>query len=99
MAVPTGFTFSASVTGTAAVLSSSAAGVQYGFTIKSKGANSQKIYFGYTSGVTALTAPATDGMELSPGEAYFIPKAACLDVNGLYLIAVSGTQVVTVEGC
>lgn len=99
MPTPTGFNFSANATATAAQLTSVARTPYSGFTIKVDPAATGTVYFGYTSGVTAGTSAATDGMPLTAGQAYMIPPQAANDVTGIYIISSTGTIKVFVEGC
>ena len=70
----------------------------YGFTVKAKGANTGKVYLGFDNTVTADTTAATDGFELSAGEAYFVPKAEAADPTGVWVIASTTNQEVFVRG-
>jgi len=94
-----GFTFKKPLPNTATQLTSVARNLAYGITIKAADANSGKVYFGYANTVTAGTADATDGFELSAGQAYWIPKYSANDVTEIYLISTNGSEIIYVEGC
>lgn len=58
-----------------------------GIEIKALAANTDKIYVGISGSVTA-----SDGFELSAGEALLVPPSLAAKASNIYLIAASGTQ-------
>lgn len=66
--------------------------LDYGISIKASASNTGKVYVGIASGVTASSADATDGYELSLGEEIFIPKAMVANANMVYVIGSAAGQ-------
>lgn len=71
-----------------------AAGAKYGTQLKAAAANSGKVYVGYSNAVTAGGTDATDGMELSAGEAFFVPARLAGDAKNVWVIGSASGQVV-----
>ena len=70
-----------------------------GIQLKSASTSSGSVYVGYSGGITMLSGGALssggllDGMELRPGEGYFVPKLAVSGVMNVFVAvppAVSG---------
>ena len=85
-------TGSATIGATAVQLTSTSTKLTRGIVIKAPSANTGQVYIGTSSGVTALSTPATDGFQLSAGERQFIPVD---DLSKIWLIASGAGQVVT----
>ena len=83
-----GTTFSASVGGTAVQLASHAANVGVLVTADPAG-GSNYIYVGFSSGVTAGTNAATDGVKLAAGAGVIFPVS---NSNAIWLIASASSQ-------
>ncbi len=97
MAIP--FTGSkGSIGGTALALLGAPALFLAGVQIKAAHANTGQVYVGLANTVTANSAAATDGYELSAGEEVFIPAAALadsaltIDAANIYVIASAASQ-------
>ncbi len=60
-----------------------------GVTIKAASTNSDKIYVGYVADVTADSAEATDGFELSAGESQGFPV---LSLDKIFVVAGAAAQ-------
>lgn len=79
--------------GTSAVLlTATSTPLTYGVGIKAAAANGGTVYVGFTSGVTANSADATDGYQLSAGDEVFIPKTITSNANTIYLIGSGAGQ-------
>ena len=91
MAVPAPFYGSTSV-GTTAVTSGSTADIVYGVRVKASAANSNKVYVGLASTVTAGSTAATDGFELAAGSEIVIPVAMLSNMASLYMIGGAASQ-------
>jgi hypothetical protein len=79
---------SLTVGATAVALASSPSVLKRGVQIKAAAANTGKVYVG-NSDVTADTAAATDGFELSAGQGLFVPAN---DLKNVYVIASAAAQ-------
>lgn len=73
----------------AEVLTTDTIAVDYGTVIKAMAANTDKVYVGYNSSVSAST-----GWQLSAGEEVFISKAECGYAGAIYVIGGAANQAV-----
>jgi hypothetical protein len=87
-------TFGATVGLAAAAISGSSLPLSNGITIQAAAANLDKVYIGLSSGVTAGTVNATDGVPLNPGQNIFIPcqVGGLKNANQLFGISPSAAQ-------
>ncbi len=89
---PQPFTGSVGVGTSAAAVGASSQTVAAGVQLKADPANTGTIYVGFTSGVTAGTAGATDGFPLKAGDTVFIAAELAHHLDGLYAIASAASQ-------
>ncbi len=78
---------------TALALVGTATPVNSGVTIKAAAGNAGIVYVG-SSTITANTTDATDGFQLSAGEAVTLPRDFATDAANIYVIASTTSQVV-----
>ena len=77
---------------TAAAVYSSAQNINYGVQIRLGTEATARMAVGFSSSMTAEATAATDGYQLSAGDAIWLPKEVAGDLTGVYLKSVSGTQ-------
>lgn len=73
-------------------LGSSTLGFQNGCQLVADPSNSGVVYVGYSSGVTAGTTAATDGLPLEAGAGYFIGPDRQKSLSQIYVIASAVSQ-------
>lgn len=81
------------VDASAEVLTASDLPLTYGVQIKAMAANTDKVYVGLSSSVSATT-----GYQLSAGEFVFLPKAVVANANLVYVIGGAANQAVCFFG-